>query len=92
MTIGIICTVVLGLISIYQTLVARTYRDAALQFQVALNQHKQALETQRAEMVKVNARLAAIAEVMPKIRAASIRGDARGAYNALATAMNGAGS
>lgn len=89
MIIGIICTVALGLVALYQTLAARAYLEAARLFQIALNSHKKALEDQRAEMARVNARLLAIADAMPTIRAAAARGDARGAYNALASAMNG---
>lgn len=46
MIVGIGCTVVIAIVAIYQTMAARTYRDAALAYSAALENWKAALTTQ----------------------------------------------
>lgn len=87
MTFGIVCTVAIGLIALYQTWAARNYREAALLFQKALEDTKRAYDAQRAHQEIANARLQAIADAMPQLQAAGRSGNAMAAHAILAAAF-----
>lgn len=66
MIVGIACTVVtaiVAIVAIYQTMAARTYRDAAIAYAAALENWKKALTAQCDQMVLANQRYAELEAV-----------------------------
>ena len=87
MIIGIICTVILALIALWQTLSLRAAKVVCCGLLDLIAKDAIALRDQQAQMTAANRKLACIAAAAPLHRAAAARGDARQCNAIMAAAI-----
>jgi len=85
--VGIICTVVISIVAIYQTLAARALRQACASYETTLEKWRAANDAQRRALELWVLRFESLRAILPLHHQAAARGDARQCNALLAAAI-----